>query len=283
MHKTSGGDRWNLNPHPPGSHPGALPVELRPLPDALRIYSVKKNSLDGVRYTPKPLPDITPRCGSPHLSAFHNVIGMTGHLTRPSGRISITAIQAFSSRPDSRSGFNEPRDALRPCDCESQGTSAWHSLEDAFRGQPAIERIHWCSREASNLQRPVFQTGALPIELPLHCGGTARGTRTPNKRFWRPPLCHLSFRRIETVGTQARHRTRDLGVNSAALCRLSYLSIAFGIGGRIRTGDRCKTSRFAGERIEPLCYSDMVWVEGFEPSASWFQARCSTQIELHPV
>ena len=113
--------------------------------------------------------------------------------------------------------------------------------------------------------------------------GAAERHRTSNARSFKPALYQLSYRCIETVGTQARHRTRDLGVNSAALCRLSYLSNACGIGGRIRTGDRCKTSRFAGERIEPLCYSDRVWVEGFEPSASWFQARCSTQIELHPV
>lgn len=76
------------------------------------------------------------------------------------------------------SRVNELRDAFRRCDCESQSTSAWHSLEDAFRGQPAIERISWCSGEASNLQRPVFQTGALPFELPLH--GCWHGERDSN-------------------------------------------------------------------------------------------------------
>ena len=77
------------------------------------------------------------------------------------------------------------------------------------------------------------------------------------------------------INTQVAQTAERGAVNAEVPGSMPGLSIACGIGGRIRTGDRYKTSRFAGERIEPLCYSDMVWVEGFEPSASWFQARYS--------
>ena len=83
-------------------------------------------------------------------------------------------------------------------DCESHGASARHSLEDALRGQPAIERNTWCSGKGLNLRRPVLQTGALPSELPLH--GWWRGANQ---------LAHAGFDTVET--SQNLHWTLDTG------------------------------------------------------------------------
>ena len=109
------------------------------------------------------------------------------------------------------------RDALRPYDCDSHGTSARHSLEDAFRGQPAIERnieMVGAAGRRSMPSTPGFSgrrrfTDKGGLSYRCIVGGTAGGTRTPISRFWRPVLCLLSFCRNGMTWL------RDVGSNHA--------------------------------------------------------------------
>jgi hypothetical protein len=48
------------------------------------------------------------------------------------------------------------------------------------------------------------------------------GTRTPNRRFWRPVLCQLSYAPIGSSHGWGRIRTADTRVFSAVLYQLSY-------------------------------------------------------------
>jgi hypothetical protein len=57
------------------------------------------------------------------------------------------------------------------------------------------------------------------------------GTRTPNPRFWRPVLYHLSYgpgsllpERFSAIHGQGRNRTADTTIFSRVLYQLSYLA-----------------------------------------------------------
>ena len=89
-----------------------------------------------------------------------------------------------------------------------------------------------------------------------HRGG---GNRTPNRRFWRPVLCQLSYAPSYGWG---RNRTADTRVFSAVLYRLSYpadssepsiASAAVSSGGGIRTHDLVVNSH----PLWPLSYPGM--------------------------
>jgi hypothetical protein len=68
--------------------------------------------------------------------------------------------------------------------------------------------------------RPLDDGGRI---VPPFCQSTSRpgGTRTPNRRFWRPVLYQLSYGPIHGQG---RSRTADTTIFSRVLYQLSYLA-----------------------------------------------------------
>lgn len=64
-----------------------------------------------------------------------------------------------------------------------------------------------------------------PNAVPLH--GRSGGIRTPNMRFWRPPLFHWSYRPVDLLnpGADSGARTRGLLLGKQTLYLLSYARV----------------------------------------------------------
>ena len=107
------------------------------------------------------------------------------------------------------------------------------------------------SRRDLNPRPHPYQGCALPLSYASDRGG---GTRTPNRRFWRPVLYQLSYAPLPLPANRpmaargngwGRSRTADTGVFSAVLYRLSYPALWQPVarallpysGGGIRTHD----------------------------------------------
>jgi hypothetical protein len=58
-------------------------------------------------------------------------------------------------------------------------------------------RVHLANSSQTSRKKPrIFAYQFLISILPI-CSGTAGGTRTPNRRFWRPLLYQLSYCRVD--------------------------------------------------------------------------------------
>jgi hypothetical protein len=100
----------------------------------------------------------------------------------------------------------------------------------------------------------------VPISIATRAGASCKDSNP------RPPIYRngaLPTELTKRSGWQGRDRTCDATVNSRLLYQLSYMPNA--------------CSQFRGSRVR-----NVVWVAGFEPAASAFQARPSTGLTIHP-